>query len=131
MTEKLMARWVKEAMPMALWERMENAAGTGTADLNGCFLGVELWLELKQVTNLKLHNLRPSQVAWHTKRSLAGSKTYFLLWDSKTGWYYVHGRYASDLMAYQQAKEALPLDICKPISDLRSWLEDRFTGSRM
>lgn len=131
MTEKLLAGRVKDACPMAHWDRIENTAGNGMGDMNGCWMGTEVWIELKEIHNLRISNLRPSQVAWHTKRWLKGGRCYVLMWDAvlKT-WFYIKGCDVGELMEIQLKKHSIPMRLQHPISDLKTWLEDRFIGSR-
>lgn len=130
MNEKLLSAKVKAAYPAADWQRIENGAGVGAADLNGCH-GNELWLELKVTRNLKLTTLRPSQVAWHTKRWLHGGRNYILMWDEGLkGWWYLKGHEVEQAMDCQQEKVTLDVELQHPIRDLNLWLQDRFCSSQ-
>lgn len=127
--EKWMADHIKKLVPEAHWDRVENAAGTGMADLNGCFLGHELWLEMKLMTNFRLHKIQPSQVPWHTKRWAVGGLNYFMLYDTTyQRWWYVQGRDAFALMDVYRGRRQLPIEMQHPVADLKTWLLDRFTG---
>jgi hypothetical protein len=62
-------------------ERIENAVGKGTPDVNLCFSGLELWLELKILddgSRLRKNDPRPEQVIWHIKRQEAGGRCFLL-----------------------------------------------------
>jgi hypothetical protein len=64
--------------PAVLMERIENTSGSGTGDMNCCYLGNEFWLELKLLDSKGRFEIRPSQIAWHARRRAAGSKAFVL-----------------------------------------------------
>lgn len=71
---------LKEKLPGHA-ERIENAVGKGTPDVNICFGGVELWLELKILDDkgqFRKNDPRPEQVIWHVKRQDAGGHCFLL-----------------------------------------------------
>ncbi len=51
--------------------RVENVAGSGIPDVNACWRGVEIWIELKMFRGNQLH-FRCSQLGWISKRIVAG-----------------------------------------------------------
>lgn len=61
-------------------DRVENGAGDGMPDVNGCCQGEDYWVELKiGETDEPLKLLRPSQSAWMYRRLLAGASNIFIL----------------------------------------------------
>lgn len=85
--------------------RVENPACPGTPDFNTCIAGVEIWVEFKQVKAMpKLQNtpvftncLKPEQVLWHYKRSLAGGRSYIAGYvEDKDIFYIIPGKYARE-----------------------------------
>lgn len=71
--QKLSRRLQKYA-PSVHWQRIENSAGVGCPDLNGCWKGKELWFELKVGKDKE----RPSQNVWHLRRKEVGGYSYIL-----------------------------------------------------
>ena len=59
------------------WQRIENGAGPGTPDVNGCHAGKEIWIELKNVKGNAV-KLEPEQVNWLVKRSLNKGRCWVL-----------------------------------------------------
>jgi hypothetical protein len=65
--------------------RLENEAGSGNPDVDGCIDGIQVWLELKSCdrparpTSLIRPRCRLSQEVWHRERSHAGCRTNFVL----------------------------------------------------
>lgn len=59
-------------------ERVENALTRGTPDVNMCYQGIEVWLELKVLDNKGNCELRPEQYLWHRKRQEMGGKVFVL-----------------------------------------------------
>lgn len=57
------------------WQRIENVAGTGVPDANGCCQGIEFWSESKISTNGQ-YKLRPDQSAWLTRRYNCGGRVF-------------------------------------------------------
>jgi hypothetical protein len=57
------------------WQRIENVAGTGVPDANGCHNGIEFWSESKIAKSGAFH-IRPDQIAWHTRRYNCGGRTF-------------------------------------------------------
>ena len=64
--------------------RIENSAGLGTPDVEGCF-GNQFWMELKcsarpaKVDTPIKPKFQPQQVPWLQKRAAAGGKAFVLL----------------------------------------------------
>ncbi len=48
-------------------QRIENTFDRGIPDMNICFEGCELWIEMKSVKANKV-SLRAEQMAWHARR---------------------------------------------------------------
>lgn len=69
--------------------RVENSAGNGISDVNGCRDGREIWIELKMFHGKKLH-FRTSQLSWILTRRKYGGVVWVLardgdeikLWDA-------------------------------------------------
>lgn len=59
------------------WSRIENVAGTGIPDVEGCCRGKQVWVELKMFHGKQL-SIRTSQVAWQMKRIKAGGRVFFI-----------------------------------------------------
>lgn len=47
----------------------------GVPDLEGCHIGVSIWVELKVIRGTKI-KFRPGQPAWHTSRARAGGRSF-------------------------------------------------------
>lgn len=61
-------------LPQVHWQRIENGGlGRGTPDLNGCFNGVEVWIECKHAPGWTVI-MRAPQVAWLERRFRAGGR---------------------------------------------------------
>ena len=69
------------------WQRHEPGTGgiPGVPDVNACVRGREFWVELKVVARGKQVGLRPSQVAWHTRRAQHGGRSWILANVVRTG----------------------------------------------
>ena len=61
-------------------QRIETGmTGSGVPDVNGCYAGVEFWLELKDVSaNSNKIGLRVMQVSWIARRVAHGGKVFVL-----------------------------------------------------
>jgi Holliday junction resolvase len=69
--------------------RIENAAGVGTPDVNACWKGNEVWLELKVCPENKVL-VRKEQRVWGFRRSRAGGTVWVI---NKSGYsidFYLH-----------------------------------------
>lgn len=58
--------------------RIENTAGTGIFDVNGCRAGREVWIELKVFHGNRVH-FRNSQRIWGLRRASVGGNLYVLI----------------------------------------------------
>lgn len=76
---------LKRLYPQAHFQRIEGSFSGGLFDLNGCFNGVESWVEMKQVALPKTARgqLKPEvklgQPAWERLRRAAGGRTFIAL----------------------------------------------------
>lgn len=78
---------LKRAYPKAHWIRLEGYASTGCPDVNGCFNGVEVWIELKQFKKpkkqdglIRLGTGKKSvrdQMLWGAMRRRVKGRTYY------------------------------------------------------
>lgn len=65
--------------------RIENSAGSGNPDVDGCIDATQVWIELKscvrpaRASTLIRPKLRDSQRDWHRDRSAAGCRTNWVL----------------------------------------------------
>jgi hypothetical protein len=57
--------------------RIENVAGTGISDVNGCRRGQEVWIELKIFHGRRLY-FRSSQRSWVVERDRVGGRVLVL-----------------------------------------------------
>lgn len=73
MRESYFWKTVRDGVQHVHWSRIENIAGTGIPDLNGCYLGREVWLELKMFSGRQIQ-VRSSQLVWMTKRIQVGGR---------------------------------------------------------
>ena len=74
---------LKRNYPLVHWQRIENVAGTGVPDVNGCIDHIEFWIETK-IAKAGAFNIRPDQVAWHTKRVNKGGRAFVLVREDDT-----------------------------------------------
>lgn len=89
--------------------RIENTAGTGISDVNMCYQGHEVWVELKVFHGEKLH-FRTSQRAWISKHDACGGSVVVLARKD-------------DLLLVYQARECLDAKH-KVASDCKSFTVD-------
>ena len=68
---------VKKALKDAHLVRIENKVGPGIPDVNGCYKGIEFWLELKVIKGNSLQ-LSKFQKAWIYERTRVGGKVFVL-----------------------------------------------------
>ena len=68
---------VKKALKDAHLVRIENKAGPGVPDVNGCYKGIEFWIELKVIKGNSLR-LSKFQKAWIYERTKSGGKVFVL-----------------------------------------------------
>lgn len=63
-------------LPHFDWTTVEiGLASRGVPDLNGCFAGIEVWVELKQCAHWRIL-VRPEQVGWAERRAEHGGRTF-------------------------------------------------------
>ncbi len=63
------------------YQRIETGStGRGIPDVNLCYNGVEIWVELKIVSGRKV-NITAEQCAWHYRRIRAGGRTFIIARD--------------------------------------------------
>jgi hypothetical protein len=66
----------RKYLPHVHWTTIESRyTQAGIPDLNGCYSGIEIWLECKQTAGWKV-NLRPMQVAWISRRISCGGRCF-------------------------------------------------------
>lgn len=77
--ESSLWRLIRDNSPKGIhWQRIESGmTASGIPDLNGCFQGTEVWVELKMVRGNQL-GLRPMQRAWLFNRAIAGGNCFVL-----------------------------------------------------
>lgn len=73
--EKKFYNWLKTQLP-GHWQGLEALNAPGLPDVNVCYRGVEVWLELKSVYDSP--SIRPMQYAWGIKRSSQGGKVFVI-----------------------------------------------------
>jgi len=67
----------QKKLPLVHWQRIETGGtGRGIPDLNGCYAGVEVWIENKKVSGHKVHTMDPQQVAWLERRVRYGGRAF-------------------------------------------------------
>lgn len=113
---------VKELGPSADLQRIENAAGVGHPDVEGCVNGQQIWIELKSEKRPKKSTtpirfkVRPAQSIWHRQRVRAGFRNNFVLCQVGEGaqacWYLIPGRFYDSIVAPETTLEAMSL--CAP-----------------
>jgi len=71
-----LSQLIQRYLPHFDWQRIESSAiASGVPDLNGCYNGVEVWLELKQTGAWAL-DIRPAQIGWAEKRVRHGGRVF-------------------------------------------------------
>lgn len=90
---------IKKGMPWVHWQRFEDTLSSGIPDLNGCYQGVEVWIEAKVAKPSGKVAMRPAQVAWLTQRWASGGRAWILVerGDRLRAW---QGGYALSLSTY-------------------------------
>ena len=67
---------IRKHIPQADWQAIESGTtGGGIPDLNGCFDGVEFWIECKATAGWRV-KIRPAQVAWTERRMRHGGRVF-------------------------------------------------------
>jgi len=68
--------YIQDNMKFVDWQRIETGGtGRGIPDLNGCYRGVEIWIELKQTEAWSVA-IRSEQVGWAEKRMRYGGRVF-------------------------------------------------------
>jgi hypothetical protein len=71
---------INSGLPEVHWSRIESpSSAPGTFDVNGCWAGIEVWIELKTGHS----RIRPSQRAWGMARHRAGGNLYIVCLTDK------------------------------------------------
>lgn len=102
----------RKHLPRVGWTSIETA-GTepGVPDLNGCYEGVEFWVENKK-TDAWAVEVKPSQVGWHKLRQSKGGRTFFAVRRQRDELHLIHGRYA-DVLRHDGLRECPTLLLCE------------------
>lgn len=79
-TERWLANRIQKMCVKVHWQRIENKVGVGAPDLHGCWMGKDLWFELKIWGGAPT---RASQTVWHLRRKTNGGKSFRLTYHSK------------------------------------------------
>jgi hypothetical protein len=69
--------------------RIENAAGNGTPDVNVCYEGDEIWIELKVCPRDKVL-VRKEQRVWGFRRARSGGRVWIINRDGDFLYFYLH-----------------------------------------
>lgn len=79
--EKNLWLLLRENLKYIHLQRIESGiTGSGIPDVNGCYAGVEFWIELKDVPiNSNKIGLRVMQVAWISRRVSHGGRVFVLV----------------------------------------------------
>ena len=77
---KFWSNWVKPALQgiAADHQRLEVSTSRGVPDVNACYRGCEIWMELK-VSNKGQCELRKEQYAWGTRRAKQGNGLVYVM----------------------------------------------------
>lgn len=72
---------------MVHWQTMElGVMGAGCPDTNGCWSGVDFWIECKHVASeVALVPLEPPQIGWILRRMRAGGRVFVATWVEHAG----------------------------------------------
>lgn len=94
--------------------RIENAAGIGHPDVEGCINGNQTWIELKSEMRPKRVNTpvhikdQQSQSEWHKERTAAGSRIHWVLLqvgeDNEALLYLIPGMYYDRLKSIAEVE---------------------------
>lgn len=84
MAESRAYKRLKTLHKAAHWQRFESWSGVGVFDSNACYRDVEIWVENKEVRDVKFRSpdwvvkakVRRSQVAWQAERQRRGGRTF-------------------------------------------------------
>ena len=114
MKESAFWQLVKKNLPNTHLQRIETGGtGRGIPDLNGCYKGVEFWVELKVVNAGKMIRLRPEQIGWLVKRSMHGGRSFVLVRTPDAQIYLYPGKDAREVLEEGLRREPL-LCLTKP-----------------
>lgn len=102
MRENRAYKRLKKLYPAAHWQRIETWAGAGVFDINGCYNGIEAWIECKQASKpykngLVKPKIRITQIGWEYERRRAGGRTFLALMVGSE-LYILKGHYIKILM---------------------------------
>jgi hypothetical protein len=90
----------RQHLPRVGWTTIETAAvEPGVPDFNGCYDGIEFWVEMKQ-TSAWAVEVKKSQVAWHRLRQSKGGRTFFAVRQrnaAQDNLFLINGSYAAKL----------------------------------
>lgn len=137
MAERLGYDLLKKLHPNADWQRIEPVSGSGVADSNACYKGVEVWVELKEVflpkrdTTLVKVKFQPGQIPWLLRRRKCGGRSFvmlrvvgldgkaqFMLFPGECAKALAEGMTTSSLKIFHGARGLEPKDIFTfPLSD--------------
>lgn len=84
MAESRAYKRLKKMHPLAHWQRFESWASVGVFDSNACKFGTEVWVENKEVRDVKKRTddwivktkVRNSQIAWESQRRQMNGQTF-------------------------------------------------------
>ena len=112
MKESAFWQLVKKNLPNTHLQRIETGGtGRGIPDLNGCYKGVEFWVELMVViAGIKIW-LRPEQIGWLVKRSMHGGRSFVLVRTPDAQIYLYPGKDAREVL--EEGLRRAPL-LCLP-----------------
>ena len=78
---------IRKNLPLVHWQAIETGGtGRGIPDMNGCSNGIEVWIENKVASGLKVHTMRPEQVAWIERRARAGGRVFIFVRKDEALW---------------------------------------------
>jgi hypothetical protein len=70
---------LRKRLPFVHWQSIETGGtGKGIPDCNGCYQGVEFWVECK-VASAWAVRIAPEQIAWLGQRRRAGGRAFVLV----------------------------------------------------
>ena len=84
-SERNISRWLRTKAPLdAHTQAIENTIDRGTPDLNICWAGIELWIELKRSLTANRVIIRKEQYAWGRARAQAKGNALLLTYHVPT-----------------------------------------------
>lgn len=84
-------------LPLFDWQAIETGSvGGGVPDLNGCYCGVEVWIEMKKAKHWRA-TIRPEQVGWAERRLDHGGRVFAAVRKSRDSLFLYHGSRLRDL----------------------------------